>query len=412
MKKFCLLICCIVALFSLSAVTASANQTGDLDGNNAIEAADARLALRLSVGLETLSDDARLAADVDADGKVLSADARKILRVSVGLDVFTGDFTITFIDVGQADSILIACGEDTMLIDGGNVDDGPAVCDFLEARGIQSLDYVICTHAHEDHVGGLTDVLESFTVTEAVFAPALTAATLCYRNFRTACSEQDIEPYCPSVSSSFTLGSSTVTVLGPALLNNTDVNNSSIAVRICYKDTAFVLTGDAEAEAEQAILATGNDVSATLFKAGHHGSSTSNSSAFLKEVMPAFAVISCGEGNSYGHPHTEVLHRFSDFGCTVFRTDTQGNITVVSNGQTLAFTTEKDLLPEPTPDPDPEPTPDPDPEPTGSYIGNINSRIFHLPTCSSLPIEKNRVYFSTVTAAEQAGYTPCSRCKP
>ncbi len=403
MKKYLYILICIFTLLPFCFLTASANQTGDIDGNGSIQASDARLVLRQAVGLANLQDGALLAADADADGKILAADARLILRVSVGLDVFSGDFTVSFIDVGQADSILIECGEYTMLIDGGNVADGPTVCSFLAEKEIETIDYVVGTHAHEDHIGGLTDVLEQHTVTEAVFAPELTANTACYRNFILACNAQNKSPVSPSVGSTFSLGESTVTVLGPALQNNTDINNSSIALLLTYGNTSFLLTGDAEAEAEKAIINTGYDLSATLFKAGHHGSNTSNSYVFLREVMPEFAVISCGEDNDYGHPHEETLSRFNDAGTTVFRTDTQGTITVVSNGKTLSFSANKDAQPIiPTPKPD-----------TGTeYIGNINSKIFHLPTCSSLPAEKNRIYFANRDTAVSEGYTPCSRCKP
>ena len=415
MKKTLLILCSAFVFLFATAFTANANQTGDVDGNGIIQAADARLVLRQAVGLADLQEDEKLAADVDANDSIQAADARQILRVSVGLDQFTGDFTISFIDVGQADSIFIACDDETMLIDGGNVADGPAVCSFLYSQGVETLDYVVCTHAHEDHVGGLTDVLESFTVTDAVFAPSLTNDTLCYRNFTAACRAQNQTPVAPRVGSAFELGESTVTVLGPALQNNTDLNNSSIVLLIQYGDTSFLLTGDAEAEAEKAVTQLGADLSATLFKAGHHGSYTSNSYDLLQEVMPEFAVISCGTDNEYGHPHEEVLSRFGAIGITVYRTDLQGTVSAVSNGKTLSFTTVKNEFPSvPSPDPDipSEPEPEPEPEPASEYIGNINSHIFHVPTCSSLPAEKNRIYFTSRATAVQNGYTPCSRCKP
>lgn len=403
MKKLFLLCSCIACLFLTCSVVADANMTGDVDGDGTVNASDARLALRCAVQLETLRQNAADAADVDADGKITASDARMILRVSVRLDSFRGKLTVSFIDVGQAESILVAYEDETMLIDGGNVADGETVCTYLHSRGIDSLDYVVCTHAHEDHVGGLTDVMNTFTVTDAVFVPSLSASTKCYTDFLDACNEQNLQPRTPAVGSYFMLGDCRIDVLGCALTNNTDVNNSSVVLKLTYGKTSVLFTGDAESKAEAAILNKGYSPSATLLNVGHHGSDTSTSATFLQAVAPEFAVISCGTDNSYGHPHTETLTRLRNADVITYRTDLQGTVLVTSNSKTLAFETNIQVAPDIPPDSPATPT---------TYIGNINSFIFHLPTCSSLPSEKNRIYFNTRSQAVSVGYSPCSRCKP
>ena len=137
---------------------------------------------------------------------------------------------------------------------------------------------------------------------------------------------------------------------------------------------------------------------ADVLKVGHHGSDTSSGYRFLYEVDPQYAVISVGEGNSYGHPHEEPMSRFHDAGITVYRTDLLGEILVTTDGKTLEFSWKNANK-----------TPETGGEVT-HYIGNVNSRVFHLPSCSGLPAEKNRVTLSSYDAAIESGYTPCSRC--
>lgn len=427
MKKHVILLLCTVLLFCF-AISASAVQIGDVDLNDTLSTADARLALRQSVGLENFSGDALTAADADGDGTVTTGDARIILRVSVGLQRFEGGFSVDFIDVGQAKSILVQCNNESMLIDAGNVSDGDTVCTFLQSKGLTSLTYAVCTHAHEDHVGGFADVLEQFTVTQAVFAPEAAADTVCYRDFLTGCEEQEKTPVTPTLGSTFSLGESTVQIYGPALSEWDDLNDTSIVLKITYRDTDFLFTGDAESVSEHAMIENGYDLSADVLDVGHHGSSSSTSYVFLREVMPEYAVISCGTDNSYGHPHEEVLSRLHDADTTVYRTDLHGNITVVSNGKALAFYTDKGEAAQPPTDTQPDdptetPTDPPVEEPTdppvnepedavNEYIGNINSKKFHLPTCASLPKEENRIYFANRNTAIENNYSPCKTCKP
>lgn len=316
----------------------------------------------------------------------------------------SGDgLTVHFIDVGQADCALLVCDGQAMLIDGGNVDDSSLVVSYLQAQGVEELAYMVCTHAHEDHVGGLSGPLNTCTV-DCVMAPVTWADSTAFSNFVKYTQAQGLEITVPQADSSFSLGGAVVTVLGPRR-EYEDTNNTSIVLRVDYGETSFLFTGDMESDAEADLLEDGCDLEATVLKVGHHGSSTSTSYTFLRQVMPEYAVISCGAGNSYGHPHQEVTSRLYDADVTVYRTDQQGTIVALSDGESVTFTTENAVAPTYGRGTQTEAA-------EASYIGNLNSQVFHLSTCANLPAEQNRIYFSSAQQALDAGYTPCGNCDP
>lgn len=240
-------------------------------------------------------------------------------------------FTVHFIDVGQADAALVLCDGASMLIDGGNREDSDLIATYLRKQNVTYLDYVVCSHAHEDHVGGLSGALATVKA-GAVYAPKTEADTKVYRNFKTKVREQGLSITNPAPGDSVSLGTAKVDFLGPVTENTDEMNDTSIVLKITYGETSFLFTGDAEREAELSILDTGADVSATVLKVGHHGSSSSTSYPFLREVNPQIAVISAGVNNDYGHPHKEVLSRLSDADAEIYRTDHDGDIIVTSNG--------------------------------------------------------------------------------
>ncbi len=244
-------------------------------------------------------------------------------------------FAVHFIDVGQADAALVRCGEQTMLIDGGNAEDSNLIAAYLEKQTVSHLDYIICSHAHEDHVGGLSGAL-SVATAGAVYAPETEADTRAYRNFKTKTEAQGLKVLHPSPGDRLRLGEAEVLFLGPVTEETDEVNDTSIILKITYGETSFLFTGDAERAAELAVLDTGCDVSATVLKVGHHGSSTSTSYPFLREVAPEYAIISAGKNNDYGHPHEEVLSRLKDADAAVYRTDELGDIVAVSDGKTVS----------------------------------------------------------------------------
>ena len=202
---------------------------------------------------------------------------------------------VHFIDVGQADSALLVCGEDTMLIDGGNVADSSLVVSYLDQQGIDQLDYVVCTHAHEDHVGGLSGPLNTCTASH-VLSPVTEYDSKAFGDFVKYTEAQGLEPEIPAPGDTFALGEAQVTVLGP-VAEYSETNNTSIVLRVGFGTTSFLFTGDMETKAEKDLLEQGADLSATVLKVGHHGSDTSSSYSFLREVMPEYAVISVGENN-------------------------------------------------------------------------------------------------------------------
>lgn len=311
------------------------------------------------------------------------------------VETTSGNLTVSYVDVGQADCALLTCGGESMLIDGGNVADSDLVVSFLEQQGVEELAAVVCSHAHEDHAGGLAGVLAVYP-TQAVYAPTRTYSSKCYDDFLYYVDQQGLTVTIPEPGDSFALGDATVTVLGP-VKSYPDTNNTSLVLRVDYGDTRFLFTGDMERDAEQDLLDSGADVQTDVLKVGHHGSDTSTSYRFLYAVNPEAAVISVGAGNSYGHPHDEPLSRLRDAGAVLYRTDNLGTVTAVSDGETVTFTLAKQSAVPETPG-------------EIDYIGNVNSKVFHLPTCTGLPKEENRVYFDTLESATAAGYHSCTRC--
>ena len=306
--------------------------------------------------------------------------------------------TVHFIDVGQADCALLECDGKFMLIDGGNVDDSSLVVSYLQKQGVQELEAVVCSHSHEDHVGGLPGVLAVFP-TKAVYAPTRTYSSKCFDDFVYYADQQDLTITIPKVGDTLSLGSAKATVLGP-VENYADTNNTSIVLMVQFGENKFLFTGDMETDAENDMLDAGAKVKADVLKVGHHGSNTSTGYRFLYEANPTYAVIPVGKDNSYGHPHEEPMSRLRDADVTVYRTDEMGTIVAVSDGKNISFTWNNSSA---------QPH-DPTQGKPAYYIGNINSKTLHLPTCSSLPAEKNQVKFDSYNAAISEGYHPCSRC--
>lgn len=247
-----------------------------------------------------------------------------------------GTLKVHYIDVGQADSILIQQNGQNMLIDAGNNPDGNLVVNYLKSQGVSKLDYVIGTHPHEDHIGGLDVVIKAFNIGK-VYMPKATATTATFKDVVSAISSKGLKITTPTVGSTINLGDASATILAPNGSGYEDANNYSIAIKLKYGNNSFLFMGDAEDVSENEILAKGLDVKADVLKVGHHGSSSSTTSAFLNKVSPKYAIISVGKGNTYGHPHKPIMDRLKASGITVYRTDEAGTIVAASNGTSITF---------------------------------------------------------------------------
>lgn len=250
-----------------------------------------------------------------------------------------GELQVHFIDVGQGDSIYIRTPSKNILIDAG--ERGDTVVDYLQGLAVDSLDLVICTHPHSDHIGGLVDVLEAIEVKE-VIDPGVVHTSKTFEKYLTLIDEKDIVFTEGRAGDTRDLGDGVLLeLLHPAQPKENDLNNASIVARLTFRKISFLFTGDAEKKSEKEILGRGFDVSSTILKAGHHGSSTSTGEDFLKAVSPETVVIMCGEGNSYGHPHEETIELLAEYDIDVYRTDISGTIVVTTDGKTYDVTTEK-----------------------------------------------------------------------
>ena len=315
----------------------------------------------------------------------------------------TGLLNLYFIDVGQADACLLEYNGHFGLIDAGDNDDEGRIVQFLNEKGVSTLDFVIGTHPHADHIGGMDAVINQFDIGD-IYMPKVQNNTKTFEDVLTSIETKGLSIIVPIAGNGFSFNGIPISILAPVKAYE-DLNNNSIVVKLDFNGFSCIFTGDIEAEAENDILQSGYDISAKMIKVAHHGSDTSTSYPFLREVMPAYAVVSVGAGNSYGHPTDNTLSKLRDADVEVYRTDEQGTVVATSDGATVSFSTERAAHEQPASSPSGT---------TGaiSYIGNLSSMKFHLPSCNSLPAEKNRIYFDSREEASSKGYSPCGGCKP
>ena len=253
--------------------------------------------------------------------------------------------TVSYIDVGQSDSILIQTpGGKNVLIDAGNNEDANTIVTYLKGKNISRLDCVIATHSHEDHIGSMDAVINTFDIGSVVM-PKETSNTQTFRDFMTAIANKGLKPIEAKAGVKLDFGSELYAeLLAPNSSGYEDINDYSAVLRLVYGKNTFLFTGDAEAKSESEMLHFGKQLKADVYKCSHHGSSSSSTAAFLKLVDPEYAVISVGKGNTYGHPTQATLDRLSSIGATIYRTDESGTIVCESDGTNITFSTLKNSV--------------------------------------------------------------------
>lgn len=320
---------------------------------------------------------------------------------------------VHFIDVGQADAILIQGPEDqNIVIDAGNNGDGKAVVDYIRSQGVKELAAVIGTHPHEDHIGGLDLVIESFNV-DKVYMLKVVHTTETFRDVLKAVSSKNLKVTTAAKGVKLPLASMEAVFLGPVGSDYENLNNHSAVLKLAYGETSFLFQGDAEAESEKEIINSdmGGRLKADVLKLGHHGSSTSTTPEYLDRVKPAYAVVMAGKGNDYGHPHKETMELLRSRNISVYRTDEQGTVIAVSDGKSISFSTMPGSYNHGSKN-EAEQKEYTDPAGNGLIKGNINSKgekIYHLPGGAYYDSTIPEVWFKTEKEAQEAGFRPSAR---
>ena len=378
---------------------------------------------------------------------------------------------VHFMDVGQGDATLVTCGGHAMLIDTGDDTKGTAIQNYLQKQKITKLDYLVLTHPDADHIGGAPVIITKFDISN-VFVSNFEKDNKTYRKLIQSLDDKRIKSLTPKVNSKYTLGTASITILAPGKSYD-NPNDASIALLLQNGNRSFLFTGDAGEDAEKDIVKTGLDISADVYKVGHHGSKYSTSEAFFEAVNPFYAVISCGEGNSYGHPHAETLNTLRKNGVMVYRTDEAGTVIASTDGKSISFNvpaSETWKAGEPagsagasansaakaktasgqtrttapaapaqseTPgssgqtaaseqassatQPQKETAPAVEEKPQESappatngltYVLNVKTKKFHRPTCNSLPTTNRQDSSESRDSIISQGYAPCKKCSP
>ena len=258
---------------------------------------------------------------------------KRVISDQVNCEV--NNLEIYYLDVGQADSILIRYLDNNILIDAGNNEDGEKLVSYFKKLGINSFKYVIGTHAHEDHIGGMDDIINSFKI-EHYLMPNALSTTKTFEDVLDSLDKNNVSVEVPIVDSEFNVDDLVFKVIYVGE-DEDDLNNSSIVLKMNFKNTSYLFMGDATSKVEKLIL--DKDIKSDVLKVGHHGSQYSSTDSFLKNVEPVYAVIQCGEGNSYGHPKEVTLEKLEKTGAMIYRTDIDHTIKLLSDGDSINILT-------------------------------------------------------------------------
>lgn len=352
--------------------------------------------------------------NIDDNVDALALKANDELQTELDLIEISGNLKVHFLDVGQGDSIFVEMpNKQTLLIDAGNSNNSYTIINYIKNLGYISLDYVVATHPHADHIGSMGDVVDSFDIGK-FYMPKVSHTTKTFEDMLLSIQNKGLKiNAAKSGINMLDNNNLKIDILAPVRENYDNLNNYSAVIKLQYKDVSFLFTGDAENESEYEI--TSLDIDSDVLKIGHHGSDSSTSSNFISKVDPKYAVISVGAENSYGHPTFEVLKRLDDKGIKIYRTDESGTIIFTTDGNDISVDKKTSEVIEPILNSETiQTTQDYDSTPIANegYIGNKNTLKFHRISCSSLPATKNQVIFNTKDEAIASGYVGCKRCNP
>lgn len=259
-----------------------------------------------------------------------------------GAETTDSDFSVYYLNVGQGDCSIIISGDSVMMIDTATPNRMNEIRSSLMTINIETIDYLVITHQHDDHMGCAAEIIESYNV-KNIIMPKLSeinmVTTQAYEDLLTAVDEKNVNPIAATSGYTFSLGGSSVEIFSPSKQDK-NLNNMSVVLKVTFGDTRFLFQGDAESKIENALLKSDFDLKADVLKVGHHGSNTSSTQKYLNAVSPEFAILSYGADNSYGHPHEEVLERLENSNISVYSTALNGIITVTSDGKNISVKTE------------------------------------------------------------------------
>lgn len=259
-------------------------------------------------------------------------------EVSNNSQTINNSVQVHFIDVGQGDSILIEAEDSAMLIDAGENNMGATVVKYLKDQGIERLDYVIGTHPHSDHIGGLDDVIDAIPV-DRIIMPDVVHTTKTFEDVLDSIEAKNLRITKAVAGDTYELGPASFIVIAPNSDHYEELNDYSVGIKFMYGKTSFLMAGDAEGPSEKEMLSNGLDLSANVLKLSHHGSAYSTSASFLEAVNPEYAVITVGEDNNYGHPHKESILALKDRSIPIYRTDKQQTIIFSTDGSNISVNT-------------------------------------------------------------------------
>jgi competence protein ComEC len=263
---------------------------------------------------------------------------------SVSQGQMNSPLVVKVLDIGQGDAILIRAGGQTVLVDTGDTGTKDKLVAYIKKEGITTIDKVIITHPHADHLGGMPSILENFKVSQ-IYDSGQTTTTALYRKYLSLVQSKKIPFSVLTAGTEIVIANDIkLKILAPEkpFIKDSELNNNSIVAKLIYHDFSMLLTGDAEKESEERMLKNyKTELKSTILKAGHHGSNTSSSVSFLKAVAPDAAIISLGANNDYHHPHPSTLKKYGEAKAKIYRTDTDGTVTIDSDGKNYTIAKEK-----------------------------------------------------------------------